>query len=124
MQKQFMRYVIVGLCSNGVLYLGYLLLTDWGLGYKTAMTLLYIVGTLQTFLLNRRWTFGLRGNTRKYLIRYVLIYLLGFVINFSGLYVFVDLIGFQHEIVQAIFIIVVALILFTLQKIWVFNRLL
>ena len=62
--SQFFRYAIVGLISNVILYLAYLLLTGLGLGHKTAMTLLYAVGILQSFLLNRQWTLGLHGDVR------------------------------------------------------------
>ena len=44
------RFVIVGLVSNIVLYLIYLLITTLGVSYKIAMTMLYVIGTLQTFV--------------------------------------------------------------------------
>ena len=58
---QFVRYVIVGFCSNAVLYCIYLVATNYGIGYKTAMILLYAIGILLTFLFNRRWTFTITG---------------------------------------------------------------
>ena len=58
---QGLRFGIVGLVSNAVLYLLYLLLTTVGVGHKTAMTLLFAVGTLQTFVVNKRWTLAIEG---------------------------------------------------------------
>lgn len=123
MRRQITRYAIVGLGSNALLYLSYLYLTHSGLGHKTAMTLLYGLGVLQTFLFNRRWTFGHHGSIHSALIRYASIYLLGYLVSFCGLYVFVDILRFQHQLVQAILIIIVALLLFLLQKFWVFKKL-
>lgn len=122
MSRQLIRYAIVGLGSNILLYLAYLLLTHLGLGHKTAMTLLYGLGVLQTFLFNRRWTFGHRGNIHGTFIRYAFIYLLGYLVNFCGLYIFVDVLGFQHQLIQGMLIIVVALSVFVLQRSWVFNN--
>jgi putative flippase GtrA len=122
MHKQFLRYAIVGISSNIILYLAYLLLTGFGLGHKTAMTLLYAVGILQTFLLNRHWTFGHQGSMHSAFARYVIVYFLGYLVNFSGLYVFVDVLGFAHQLIQGMMIILVAVLLFALQRLWVFNR--
>ena len=45
---QFIRYATVGLAANGVGYILYLALTWAGMGHKTAMTLLYVVGVSMT----------------------------------------------------------------------------
>ena len=118
---QLFRYVLVGLGSNVILYLGYLLLTSFGFGYKTAMTLLYGLGILQTFLFNRSWTFGHQGYIHSAFVRYTSIYLLGYLVNLTGLYVFVDLLGFPHQLVQGLMIVIVAALLFVLQRLWVFK---
>ena len=119
--RQLLRYALVGLGSNVILYLAYLLLTGFGLGYKTAMTLLYGVGVLQTFLFNRQWTFGHQGHIHSAFVRYIIVYLLGYLLNFSALYIFVDVLGLLHQLVQGVMIILVAVILFILQRFWVFN---
>ena len=119
---QLLRYTIVGLGSNVALYAGYLLATSLGMGPKMAMTLLYATGILVTFLFNRHWTFRDRGNAQGALIRYIIIYGLGYLVNFTGLYLFVDQIGYPHQIVQGILIILVAMLLFLLQRFWVFTN--
>ena len=54
---QVIRFAVVGFASNLVLYLVYLGLTSIGLGHKNAMSILYVVGVLQTFVFNNKWTF-------------------------------------------------------------------
>ncbi|MBV5310569.1 GtrA family protein, partial [Chromatium okenii] len=54
---QLSRYALVGVASNAFGYFLYLLLTNVGMGYKSAMSLLYIVGVAQTFIFNRSWSF-------------------------------------------------------------------
>lgn len=118
---QSLRFIIVGLASNLVLYLLYLTLTTFGLGHKTAMTLLYLVGTLQTFVFNRRWTFEHRGVSQSIFLKYVAAYGLGYLFNLFALLLLVDLLRAPHEIVQGILILVLAVLLFLLQKFWVFR---
>lgn len=119
---QGMRFVVVGLMSNLVLYLLYLLLTTISVGHKTAMTLVYILGVLQTFMFNRRWTFEHRGGLGPGLLRYFTVYGAGYLINLAALAILVDLLGWPHAIVQAAAILTLAVALFLAQKYWVFNQ--
>lgn len=115
-----MRFAVVGLASNAVLYLAYLGLTAAGVGPKVAMTLPYAVGVLQTFALNRRWTFGHEGDRRAALLRYAAVYAAGYLLNLAALELLVTRMGLPHRIVQAAMILVVAAFTFGLQRSWVF----
>lgn len=114
------RFVIVGLASNCLLYLFYLLITALGLGSKIAMTLVYILGTVQTFAFNAYWTFERKG-TKMSMLKYSLAYGACYLLNMSALIVFVDRIGLPHQVIQGIMILVIATIMFLLQKFWVFT---
>lgn len=120
-QMQGVRFIVVGLVSNLILYLLYLALTTLGLGHKTAMTLLYAIGVLQTFVFNKHWTFSHHGHISQSLLRYLAAYGSCYVINFISLYIFVDYLGLSHVLVQGIAIIGIAIILFLLQRYWVFT---
>lgn len=119
---QFFRYGIVGLASNALLYISYLLLTAMGLEHKLAMTLLYVFGVFQTFVFNRRWTFNHTGAAHWALIRYISAYVFGYVLNLLVLMILVDRWGLPHQWVQGGAILLIALLLFLLQKYWVFPR--
>lgn len=118
---QLSRYAVVGLASNLFGYLLYLGLTALGLGPKLAMSLLYAIGVAQTFLFNKRWTFGHRGSNRHALLRYCAVYGLGYVINLLTLLILVDHLGWPHQWVQGAMILALAGMLFLLQKFWVFR---
>jgi len=118
--RQLLRYGIVGVGSNGLLYLCYLSLTAHGMGPKLAMTLLYAVGVLQTFCFNRTWTFGHRGRVPVSLTKYISCYAFGYVFNWTMLYILVDRVGWPHRPVQAVLILTTAVFLFLLQRLWVF----
>lgn len=118
---QMIRYGIVGTASNAVVYVLYLAITAAGMEHMLAMTLLYMVGVLQTFLLNKRWSFDYDGPHRNALLRYVVSYGVGYLVNLSALYLCVDRLGWPHQAVQGVMVLVVAALLFVLQKFWVFR---
>lgn len=120
--SQLFRYGLVGLSVNLIGYALYLFLTFVGGEPKVVMTLLYIVGTFSSFFLNRFFTFKHSGFYGTAFGRFWFTYMLGYLINLLALYVGVDVIGFPHQIVQAIMIFIVAGVLFLLQKFWVFRR--
>lgn len=118
---QLSRYALVGLASNTVGFLLYLLLTYAGMGHKTAMTLLYVVGVLQTFYFNRGWSFGHGGRMSTAFARYVIVYALGYVFNLTALTLLVDQWGWAHQWVQGVMIFLLAGMLFLVQRYWVFR---
>jgi len=121
--REAIRFIIVGLGSNAVLYLLYLLFTAAGSGHKTAMTILFVIGTIQTFIINKHWTFGYKDFEKSIFAKYVMIYGGAYLINLVALMLFVDYLRFPHEIVQGIMILLIAPLLFMLQRYWVFRKL-
>ena len=119
---EFSRFALVGIVSNAALFLLYLLLTQFGVGHKLAATLVYGLGVLQTFVFNRSWSFRHRGAAGPALGRYVVVYAIGYVVNMAALVLLVDRAQLPHEWVQGIVIIVLAVLLFVLQKAWVFRH--
>lgn len=118
---QMIRYGIVGITSNAVGYLLYLVLTAAGVEYKLAMTLMYMVGVVQTFLFNKRWSFDHDGSHRHAFLRYAMSYGLGYIVQLTALYFCVDRLGWPHQAVQGVMVFVVAALLFVLQKFRVFR---
>jgi len=118
---QLLRYALIGVAANVLMYLAYLGLTTLSVGHKLAMTLTYVAGTLLTFLANRSWSFAHRGPSRVALARYLVAYLIGYGLNWAILWVGVDRFRWPHQIVQAGAIGAVAVGLFLIHKFWVFN---
>jgi putative flippase GtrA len=118
---QFARYVIVGIVSNAVIYVVYIALTRIGVGPKLAMSLLYGVGVLQTFVFNKKWSFRFQGAATPALIRYAIVYIIGYFANLFALMLLVDLAGLPHQLIQGIMIFVIAIFLFLAQKYFVFS---
>jgi putative flippase GtrA len=118
---QFLKYVLVGLLTNCLGYLLYLALTyAWGMP-KLTMTVLYSSGAMVSFFANRRFTFRHDGHIGAAGIRFAAVQVAGYLLNLTLLVIFVDRLGFAHQLVQAIAIVVVAVFLFLLTRAFVFK---
>lgn len=119
---KFVRFCVVGLVSNALLFLLYIAATGMGMGHKLAATLGYVIGVLQTFIFNRAWSFRDRGALGPALFRYAAIYAFGYVFNMAVLVVLVDHGGFNHQFVQGFTILTLSVLLFLAQRFWVFRE--
>lgn len=122
LMEQLIRYGLVGVVSNVAIYFVYLIITYLGVEPKTAMTLVYIIGTVVGFIGNRKWTFAHRGDSSSAALRYVLAHLFGYLLNLLILLTFVDHFGYAHQWVQVVAIIIVAGFLFIVFKYFVFHE--
>ena len=118
--RQFFTYAMIGVLTNVLGYAVYLILTYlWG-APKLTMTALYFVGASIGFLANRRFTFRHDGVIGVAGVRYLLAQFAGYLVNLVLLLLFVDWFDFPHRIVQAIAIVVVAIFLFVVLRVFVF----
>lgn len=119
--RQFVCYAAIGLGLNAALYGAYLLLTYGGMSSLAAMTLTYAAGVCCGFLLNRKLTFRYQGGDSGALLRYVASYGIGYALNFVILWLLAVRAGMSHQIVQGCITVGLPVLLFVLQKFWVFR---
>jgi len=110
--RLLVRYGLVGLAVNAAGYAVYLLATWLGAGPKSTMSALYVAGATAGYFGHRRWAFAYRGAVLSSMARYVLAHVLGYGLNFLMLAYFADRLGYPHQWVQAMAILVVTLFLF------------
>ena len=115
------RFATVGVASNALLYLLYLVLSvAIGLQPVVAATIGWIFGVGSSFLLNQAWTFEDSRPKMQTFIRYVGLYATAYVLNMVLLVILVDRAGLPHEAVQGLLIVILGLSLFLGQRFWVF----
>jgi putative flippase GtrA len=119
---QLLRYGIIGIATNTLGYLVYLLITYSGVEPKLLITFMYPIGATIGFFGNRQWSFTHKGSVLKSGIRYFVAHFFGYLINFLILLTFVDRLSYPHQWVQAVAIIVVAGFLFLVFKYFVFPK--
>ena len=119
--RQIFSYGAIGLLTNFLGYALYIFLTYFWSSPKLTMTLLYSAGALIGFFANRRFTFRHNGCIGVHGMRYMFAQLLGYLLNLSLLVLFVDGLGFAHQVVQAAAIVVVAVFILVLLQCFVFT---
>jgi putative flippase GtrA len=119
---QFMKFGIVGI-SNTLLTLAVytLLLKVFGVWYLAASAIGFIAGTINSFLLNRRWTF--RGHVGDALtpVRWTIVQCAGLGINEGLLYLFVDAAHVDKLVGQVAATAVVTVTTFAGNRAWTFR---
>lgn len=118
--RQLIRYAVIGLLNNILGYLVYLLITWTGVDPKITISILYPIGIAIGFWGHSKYSFSYDGSGKSSLLRYLLVYVFGYLVNFMMLFILSDKLGFPHQAVQALAIFVVAAILFVLLKFFVF----
>ena len=120
--RQLVRYGLVGIVTNSLGYIVYLLITYFGVEPKVLITFLYPIGATIGFFGNRQWAFAHKGAVLKSGFRYFVAHFLGYLINLFILLTFADRFGYPHQWVQAGAIFVVAGFLFVVFKYFVFPK--
>lgn len=120
--RQLIRYGLVGLGINAILYSCYLLLVFLGAEPKISMSVIYVIGLGIGFYGHRKLTFSHTENYKHAIARYLIAHLGGYSINFLLLLMLVDFMGLSHALVQAVSIFIVAAYLFIIFKYWVFAE--
>jgi putative flippase GtrA len=117
---QWLRFALVG-ASNTVLYAAvYMTLERLGVHYVVASIVAFVVGALNSYVLNRRWTFRSEAPRAPELARFVCAQLLGVVASLALLAALVEVARFHHLAAQAVAFPVASLLTFALSRQWAF----
>ncbi|MGI9275626.1 MAG: GtrA family protein [Endozoicomonas sp.] len=122
---QFIRYGLVGITINVLGYLLFLTFTYLGVEAKLAMTMLYVPTMIAGYYGNRHWTFSRPAqlSISNSGLKYLLVHCIGYALNLFFLYIFADILGVTHYLVQAFAILFVALFIFFASRTIVFQSL-
>jgi len=119
---QFVKFGIVGV-SNTLLFLAVytLLLEGFEVWYLAASGIGFVVGAVNGFLLNRRWTF--RGHVGDALtpVRWGVVQSGGLLLNLGLVALCVGGLGMGELIGQAVAIAVVVVVTFIANRAWTFR---
>ncbi len=119
---QFVKFGIVGV-SNTLLFLAVytVLLKGFGVWYLAASAIGFIVGAVNGFILNRRWTF--RGHVGDALtpVRWGVVQSGGLLLNLALVALCVSGLGMDELVGQAVAIVVVVVITFLANRAWTFR---
>ncbi len=119
---QFVKFGIVGISNTLLTFAVYtVLLKVFGVWYLAASAIGFVVGAVNGFLLNRRWTF--RGHVGDALtpVRWGIVQGCGLALNEGLLFLFVDDAGLEKLISQAFATVIVMIVTFLVNRAWTFR---
>ena len=119
---QFIKFGIVGVSNTLLTFAVYtLLLKVFGVWYLAASAIGFIVGAVNGFLLNRRWTF--RGHVGDAFtpVRWTVVQGCGLLTNLGLVYLFVEEISLDKLIAQACATVIVTVLTFLANRAWTFR---
>jgi putative flippase GtrA len=120
---QLVRYGVVGISNTLVFLAAYAICVQIGIWYIAASAIGYTLGSINGYVLNRRWTFraGHLSHTAS-ASRYALVQMAAALGNLGLLYVFVDGIGTDRIVGQVVVIVIVQLLSFLAHRAWSFAH--
>jgi len=119
---QFVKFGIVGVSNTLLAFAIYtVLLKVFGVWYLGASAIGFVVGAVNGFLLNRRWTF--RGHVGDALtpVRWGIVQGCGLGLNEALLFLFANGAGIDKLISQAFATVIVTVITFLVNRAWTFR---
>lgn len=119
---QFVKFGIVGVLNTLLTFAVYtLLLKVFGVWYLAASAIGFIVGTINSFLINRRWTFREHVGDALTPVRWAVVQCCGLGVNEGLLYVFVHQARIDKLVAQALATVVVTVSTFFANRAWTFR---
>jgi putative flippase GtrA len=119
---QFIKFGIVGVSNTLLTFVVYtLLLKVFGVWYLAASAIGFVVGAVNGFLLNRRWTFSEHVGDALTPVRWGIVQGCGLALNEGLLYLWVAGVGLDKLVSQALSIVVVTTSTFLVNRAWTFR---
>ena len=120
--RQLARYGVVGLASNGIAFVVYLVITRLGFQPEATAAGLYLIGASISYIGNYSWTFSSTKSHKATLPRFALAHVAGFTVQIALISFLYRAIGLKHQMSQLVTVGCVAVMLFLLFKYYVYAR--
>ncbi len=119
---QFVKFGIVGVSNTLLTFATYtLLLKVFGVWYLAASAIGFLVGAVNGFLWNRRWTFREHVGDALTPVRWFVVQGCGLALNLGLVYVFVHDAALDKLVGQACATVVVTVLTFFANRAWTFR---
>lgn len=120
---KLIRFSIVGVGNTLVNWSIFIILNAFGVYYILSNIIAYIIATINSYIWNSLWVFkygqGLDINTS---VKFFILNLVGLTANTTIMYILVDILNFNKFIALVIASVLVVMMNYTINKLWVFKE--
>lgn len=121
--NQIFKYSFVGILTTSIGYIFYIILSNLlGINPSISAILSGVMVTTISYYLNATFTFKVKNIERKIALNYYLLYISAIFIHSLIIFIFSNIYNFAHEIVAGVSLIIISLLLFLIQKFYLFNK--
>ena len=96
--EQFLRYSTVGFINTGLYYSLYLVFLWVGLNFGISHTIATAVAILNSYLLNKFFTFRKRGKAYTQLGKFLIVCFVQYIVNFAIIYICINFFQLSEQI--------------------------
>lgn len=119
---QFLRFCTVGCANTAIDFSTFFVLNLIGIPHLVAQVLAYSAGVANSFVLNRKWTFNLKGKTNSgEVFKFVAVNSISLLVSTSLLYFMCDSNHMNLWLAKAVATIGGIIINYAGSRIWVFS---
>lgn len=123
--KHFSKFSMVGVLNTIIDFLVFTVFQEvLGAGYILSQVTGYSCGVVNSFILNKKWTFGEMNSSKKQLyeiIQFIAVNLISLCITLIAMSFMVKNININLYVSKIIVTVLAQIINYTLYKFWVFN---
>ena len=120
---KLIRFSIVGVGNTLVNWSIFIILNVFGVYYIISNIIAYIIATVNSYIWNSSWVFKygqcLNINTS---VKFFILNLVGLTVNTTIMYILVDILNFNKFIALVIASVLVVIMNYTINKLWVFKE--
>ncbi|WP_298042718.1 GtrA family protein [uncultured Clostridium sp.] len=119
---KFIKFGFVGILNTLINWIIFAILNICGVYYLVSNFIAYIVATINSYIWNSKWVFKYNGERRnETTIKFIVLNLIGLVLNTSILYLLVDKLLVDKLIALIITTLIVMVINYISNNMWVFK---
>lgn len=122
MSRSVKKYILVGVLGTFThLTLLYLFVEFFQVSPLPASSIAFVWLVLQSYWLNRNWTFQSDRKHTSSLPRYIVVSMVGFLSNLAIMYLMLNVGGLWYMAAQTVTIVVIPLINYLFHRYWTFS---
>jgi putative flippase GtrA len=121
--RQFIKFNLVGLVNTALDFLIFYLLVWLGVFYIAAQCMSYCIGMLNSYLLNKYWTFAQKGRVQpKQAVRFIVLNLCTLLLSLGLLALFADRLHRSLWLAKLLATGITTVFNYVGNKLWVFQE--